>query len=99
MISQIPNILTLVNLALGGSSIILTLSGYPLLGGWFIIFAAIFDLFDGLAARLLDAGSDIGNILDSLADVISFGMAPAVVMYHVIGEIPAKIMNHPPKRG
>lgn len=84
MIRQIPNILTLVNLALGASSIILTLSGYPLFGGWFIIFAAIFDLFDGLAARLLDAKSEIGNILDSLADVVSFGMAPAVVIYHLL---------------
>lgn len=84
MVRQIPNILTLANLALGAASIILTLKGYPLLGGWFIIFAAFFDFFDGLAARLLDARSEMGNTLDSLADVVSFGMAPSAVLYRLL---------------
>lgn len=86
MIRQIPNILTLANLALGASSIILTLEGYPLFGGWFIIFAAFFDFFDGLAARILDAKSEMGNVLDSLADVVSFGMAPSVVLYKLLSD-------------
>ena len=48
---------------------------------WWIILAAILDLLDGLMARLLDAASAIGKQLDSLADVISFGVAPGFMMY------------------
>jgi CDP-diacylglycerol--serine O-phosphatidyltransferase len=92
MIRQIPNLITLFNLFLGTSSIILTLTGFPLLGGWFIIFAAIFDFFDGLAARILDAKSEMGNILDSLADLVSFGVAPAVVLFTLLENTATRII-------
>lgn len=54
------------------------------LGSIFIFIAAIFDVFDGLAARTLNAHSDIGKDLDSLADIVSFGVAPAMILYQVL---------------
>lgn len=53
-------------------------------GAILIAFAALFDVFDGLAARLLNLESAIGKDLDSLADVISFGVAPAMIMYKLL---------------
>jgi CDP-diacylglycerol--serine O-phosphatidyltransferase len=78
---HIPNLLTLTNLLFGAFSIVLTLKGDQVTGAWFIIFALVFDFLDGLAARALDAMSEIGNLLDSLADMISFGLAPAVAVF------------------
>jgi CDP-diacylglycerol--serine O-phosphatidyltransferase len=86
MIRQIPNLLTLTNLIFGCISIILTLKGEQVLGAWFIIFALLFDFLDGLAARLLDAQSRIGNLLDSLADIVSFGVAPAIALYVLLDQ-------------
>ncbi len=54
------------------------------IGAIFILIAALFDVFDGLAARLLNAHSKIGKDLDSLADVVSFGIAPSVIMFQLI---------------
>jgi CDP-diacylglycerol--serine O-phosphatidyltransferase len=82
--NNIPNFITLLNLVSGGVAIILAFSGELSLSGWFIFLAAVFDFLDGFAARLLKARSDIGAQLDSLADVISFGLAPAAIMYHLI---------------
>lgn len=53
-------------------------------GGILIALAALFDVFDGLAARLLNLESPIGKDLDSLADVVSFGVAPAMIMYKLL---------------
>lgn len=53
-------------------------------GSYFIILAAIFDVFDGLAARALKVESPLGKDLDSLADVVSFGVAPAMIIYQLI---------------
>ena len=53
-----------------------------------IVFAAIADFFDGLAARILKVHSPIGKELDSLADVVSFGVAPGMIIYHLIGTHP-----------
>jgi CDP-diacylglycerol--serine O-phosphatidyltransferase len=57
----------------------------------FIAFAAFFDFFDGFAARLLKAYSNIGAELDSLADVISFGMAPGCVVYIYLDRFPVNL--------
>ncbi len=81
IINNIPNILTLFNLLLGTFSIVATLEGYPVWAGIFIITAAFFDFFDGLAARILKATSNLGKELDSLADIISFGLAPAFIVF------------------
>lgn len=53
-------------------------------GSYFIILAALFDVFDGMAARALKVESPIGKDLDSLADVVSFGVAPAMIIYQLI---------------
>ncbi|HRP88601.1 MAG TPA: CDP-alcohol phosphatidyltransferase family protein [Edaphocola sp.] len=53
-------------------------------GSVFILFAALFDVFDGMAARMLGAESPIGKDLDSLADVVSFGVAPATIIYQML---------------
>ncbi len=59
-----------------------------ILASWFIILAAILDFLDGMVARLLHAKSGIGAQLDSLADVVSFGLAPSVIMYQLILQSP-----------
>jgi CDP-diacylglycerol--serine O-phosphatidyltransferase len=84
MLKHIPNTITIFNLLAGCYAIVLVFTGHENAAGWAIIAAAVFDFFDGLAARLLNAKSGIGNLLDSLADVVSFGVAPGMVMYSMI---------------
>jgi CDP-diacylglycerol--serine O-phosphatidyltransferase len=86
--SNIPNLITLLNLICGSIAIFLAFSGEMILASCFILLAAMLDFFDGLAARLLNARSDIGAQLDSLADVISFGLAPSAIMYQLILQSP-----------
>lgn len=86
--NQIPNLVTLLNLISGSVAIFMAFSGEMVLASWFIIFAAMFDFLDGLVARLLKAGSDIGAQLDSLADVVSFGLAPSAIMYQLLLQSP-----------
>lgn len=83
--NHIPNTITLLNLLAGIFSIYFGMQGEILFSAYCIFLAAIFDFFDGFAARLLHAQSDIGLQLDSLADVVSFGVAPGFIMYHMIG--------------
>jgi CDP-diacylglycerol---serine O-phosphatidyltransferase len=82
--NHIPNLVTLLNLFCGSIAVFMAFSGEMVLASWFIIIAAIFDFLDGFVARLLHAGSEIGAQLDSLADVISFGLAPSAIMYQMI---------------
>lgn len=84
MKKHIPNILTLVNLALGFISILFIFNGEIIIAVWILIAALLFDFSDGMAARLLNAYSDLGKQLDSLADVVSFGVAPGLIMYSLI---------------
>lgn len=78
----IPNLLTLSNLLCGAGAIHATLVGGNLiLAFWFIAAAALFDFFDGMAARLLGQSGPLGVQLDSLADDISFGLAPSFVLF------------------
>lgn len=80
---HIPNAITLLNLLSGGVSIVYTLhEGKVEIAAYLIILAAIFDFFDGLVARALGVSSPIGKDLDSLADVISFGLAPALIIVY-----------------
>lgn len=80
----LPNALTLANLVAGAIAIVVALKTQDYeLSFWLIIAAAVFDFFDGFAARLLKQQSELGVQLDSLADDISFGLAPAVVMYEI----------------
>jgi CDP-diacylglycerol--serine O-phosphatidyltransferase len=77
----LPNTLTLINVCIGLSSIKFALDAKFELSIIAIIFAAIFDALDGRVARLLKGTSLVGKELDSLADLISFGVAPAFIMY------------------
>ncbi|MCF8235982.1 MAG: CDP-diacylglycerol--serine O-phosphatidyltransferase [Bacteroidales bacterium] len=80
---HVPNLITLANLVLGCLSIVFAFSGRLFDAGVMILFAAFADFLDGSAARVLRAQSPIGKQLDSLADVISFGLAPAVIIFHL----------------
>ena len=81
---NIPNFITILNLICGISSIIALLK-YELIYSGILIFAgAIFDLADGLLARALNVTSEIGKQLDSFADMVTFGIAPGVLMYQLI---------------
>lgn len=77
----IPNFLTSLNLVSGSVAVIFGIDGHLSLAGIFILIAALFDFLDGMTARLLKAYSPIGKELDSLADVISFGLAPAAILF------------------
>ena len=81
---HIPNTITLCNLLSGFFSLLLASSGHLAAAGWLIFLAAFFDFLDGFSARLLGAYSDLGKQLDSLADLVSFGVAPAFILYRMI---------------
>ena len=88
MIKHIPNAITCCNLLSGCISIVLLCNGYVTAAGIMIFAAAVFDFFDGFAARLLKAYSPLGAQLDSLSDVVSFGVAPSFIMYHYLSQQP-----------
>lgn len=80
----IPNVITTLNLASGLISITLTLEGHLIMASVFIFIAVVFDYLDGTAARLLDARSLMGKELDSLADLVSFGVAPGIIIFQLL---------------
>lgn len=82
--NSIPNFITLMNLLSGVISILFFSQGNLKMAGIMIFVAAIFDFFDGFLARILKAFSKIGGDLDSLADMVSFGVAPGFIMYQLI---------------
>ncbi len=77
---HIPNFITCLNIISGSIAVVLAIKGSLTIAVVFIFAAAIFDYFDGMAAHLLKAYSPIGKDLDSLADMISFGLAPGMLM-------------------
>lgn len=87
---QIPNLITLGNLFCGVESLFASLVAGDVVAAAIWICAGIFlDFFDGLAARLLGVPSELGKQLDSLADVVTSGVAPAFIMYRLV-EVPLK---------
>lgn len=86
MIRHLPNFLTCCNLICGCLGIVFLLENRGVPAAYFVWAAGLFDYFDGFVARLLKVTSPIGKELDSLADVVSFGVLPALVMYKLIGE-------------
>ena len=81
--AQIPNLLTLLNLLFGVIGIIWVLDGEIFYGAYFVLIAAGFDFLDGFVARLLKVQSDMGKELDSLADVVSFGVLPGLILFEM----------------
>lgn len=84
IIQQIPNLFTLANLFCGCMAIVYGFSLQLEMAGYFIFAGAFFDFIDGFVARLLKINSDIGKQLDSLADVVSFGIAPGVILFQFL---------------
>jgi CDP-diacylglycerol---serine O-phosphatidyltransferase len=84
MIKHLPNFLTCCNLVCGCFGIVFLLEGRDVPSAYFVWAACVFDFFDGFTARLLKVSSPIGKELDSLADMVSFGLLPSMVMYHLL---------------
>lgn len=84
MTRHIPNFLTCCNLICGCLGIVYCMEGRTIPAAYFVWAAAVFDFFDGFAARMLKVTSPIGKELDSLADMVSFGLLPSLVMYKMI---------------
>lgn len=82
----IPNLLTLSNLLCGSLAAVAALRYDNLVAAfWLIVLAAVFDFFDGFVARLLHQSGPLGVQLDSLADDVTFGFAPAAVLFSLYG--------------
>lgn len=81
---QIPNSLTCCNLISGCIATNFALAGNYMLAFAFIVIGAVFDFFDGMSARLLGVSSPIGKELDSLADDVTFGVAPASMVFNLL---------------
>jgi CDP-diacylglycerol--serine O-phosphatidyltransferase len=79
----VPSLFTLFNLFFGIWSMVLATRGEFYRAGWFIVFAGILDTLDGRVARISGTGTRFGAELDSLVDIVSFGVAPAFLMYQV----------------
>ena len=84
MKQHIPNALTLLNLLCGSIAVILTLDNNFVLAGLFVFLGIFFDFFDGFAARKLNVSSELGLQLDSLADMVTSGLVPGLVMYKLL---------------
>ena len=81
---QIPNFITSLNLLCGSVAVVFILKGALTTAVLLIMLAAVFDFFDGMSARMLKAYSPMGKELDSLADMISFGLAPGLIMFKLL---------------
>ncbi len=88
--SLLPSLLTTCNLAAGFFAIVKASTGDPLTASYAIFVAAVFDMLDGRAARLTGSESRFGAEYDSIADTVSFGLAPAVIAFHSGGLIELK---------
>lgn len=86
LIKHIPNTITSMNLLSGVMGVVFALRGHLELAFPMMLAAAVFDFCDGLAARLLNSWSAIGKELDSLADVVSFGVLPSIMLLQTMQE-------------
>lgn len=80
----IPNFITLLNLLSGGIAVIFAVKGDLSIAALFVFFGIFFDFFDGFLARKLNVSSEMGLQLDSLADLVTSGLAPALVLVNLI---------------
>ncbi|WP_040489764.1 CDP-diacylglycerol--serine O-phosphatidyltransferase [Indibacter alkaliphilus] len=83
---HIPNVLTSLNLLSGMIGIVFVLDGKIMYGAYFIFIAALFDFLDGFVARMLKVHSEIGKQLDSLADLVTFGVLPSFVLFVMVSD-------------
>lgn len=81
----VPNVLTICNLLCGTVAVIVAMTSNDLvLAFWLLVLAAAFDFGDGFVAKLLGQYSEMGKQLDSLCDVVSFGLAPSLILFQVM---------------
>lgn len=81
---HIPNLLTLGNLLCGTIATILAVNGLFVETAFFVVLGIVFDFFDGFAARLLNVSGELGKQLDSLADMVTSGVVPGIVMFQLL---------------
>jgi len=86
---HIPNILTIANLVCGCLAISTAFDGKLYVAAYYLIVASVFDFSDGFAARILNVSNPLGEQLDSLSDMVSFGIAPGILLYQFV-----KTLNH-----
>ncbi len=86
MKKQIPNFLTCLNLFCGCIAVVMIFRNHLEWAAYMVFVAAVFDLMDGMAARMLKVSSPIGKELDSLADVVSFGFVPGAILFKLLQE-------------
>ena len=82
---HIPNLITLLNVFCGCIATVFAVLNRLELAAIFVFLGIFFDFFDGLAARALNVKSELGLQLDSLADVITSGLVPGIVMFQLLG--------------
>ena len=80
---HVPNTITLLNLLCGSIATIFAVQGNLVMAAIFVGLGIFFDFFDGLAARLLNVKSELGLQLDSLADMITSGVVPGIIMFQL----------------
>lgn len=86
MKKHIPNLITFANLFAGSIACLYAFQADFLWAFIFMFIGIFFDFFDGMAARMLDVKSELGLQLDSLADMVTSGLVPGIVMFHLIGQ-------------
>lgn len=84
MKKHIPNFVTLLNVLCGSIAVLFAVNGHMTATAFFVILGIFFDFFDGLLARKLKVQSELGLQLDSLADMITSGLVPGIVMFHLL---------------
>jgi CDP-diacylglycerol--serine O-phosphatidyltransferase len=84
MKKHIPNLLTLGNLFSGTIATILAVQGDFVTAGLFVVIGIFLDFFDGFAARLLNVSGELGKQLDSLADMVTSGVVPGIIMFNLL---------------
>ena len=91
MKKHIPNLITLGNLFCGTIATIFAVQENFELAAVFVVIGIVFDFFDGFAARLLNVSGELGKQLDSLADMVTSGVVPGIIMYHLIDNVASGI--------
>ena len=86
IVNHLPNLLTLLNLLAGSIAVIFAVQNELITAVVFVFIGIFFDFFDGLAARMLKVTGELGKQLDSLADVVTSGLVPGIVMYQLLKE-------------
>ncbi|MEO9571692.1 MAG: CDP-alcohol phosphatidyltransferase family protein [Polaribacter sp.] len=81
---HIPNLITLGNLFCGTIATILAVEGNFVLAGLFVVIGILFDFFDGFVARILNVTGELGKQLDSLADMVTSGVVPGIIMFNLL---------------